>query len=245
MCVCVCLPEGQQFGVSVCFLQHSFHQLFIFLRIHWACAVDNCLNLWDWQRGTEYKEQSFILFLCLIWHLMKMHRSFNSSRITLFIWNVQCIVFHCLKIIRFCICECVCALGIYSQERACVSSRACWVAIVCILLRGTELWHKSGSKSQSVNRTKLIYHFYHITSIISILFLYIQIFYVPPCSLWMVDTGSLSAEDEHWGSTMMTFKRWMAVSHSSRPQKASDRTRTSTLDMNFHQESHAYCMRLF
>lgn len=33
VCVCV-LPEGHKFGVSVCFLQHPFHQLLIFLRVH-------------------------------------------------------------------------------------------------------------------------------------------------------------------------------------------------------------------
>jgi len=43
----------------------------------------------------------------------------------------------------------------------------------------------------------------------------------------MAGTGSLRAEDEHRGSTMMTFKRCTAASHSARPEKASDRTRTS------------------
>lgn len=60
----------------------------------------------------------------------------------------------------------------------------------------------------------------------------------PPCSLWMVGTGSLRAEDEHRGSTMMTFKCWTAASDSFRPQNASGRTRTSTLDMSLHQGSH-------
>lgn len=46
---CECLPEGQQFGVSVCFLQHSFHQLLVFLRIHRARAVNHGLNLLDCQ----------------------------------------------------------------------------------------------------------------------------------------------------------------------------------------------------
>lgn len=47
----VVLPERQEFGVSVCFLQHSFDQLFVLLRIHRAGAVHHRLNLLDWRRG--------------------------------------------------------------------------------------------------------------------------------------------------------------------------------------------------
>lgn len=41
------LPEGQHFGVSVDFVQHSFHQLLVFLRVHGTGAVNHSLNLLD------------------------------------------------------------------------------------------------------------------------------------------------------------------------------------------------------
>lgn len=44
-----CLPEGQHFGVSVDFVQHSFYQLLVFLRVHRTGAVNHSLNLLDCQ----------------------------------------------------------------------------------------------------------------------------------------------------------------------------------------------------
>lgn len=58
---------------------------------------------------------------------------------------------------------CVCVLfNTYSQERAWASSRACWVAIVCILLWDTEPLDRSVSRSKSVNKMKIFYHIWEI-----------------------------------------------------------------------------------
>lgn len=179
-----CLPEGQQFGVSSYVLQHSFHQLFVFLRIHWARAVDHCLNPCDWQKDThkriiilssaltmlincqqqknmteQYRKLCSTVFLRILYgHPLNSSSLLCISECSVYFFKAwedfMCLCVYILIIFYMCVCMWNKHI-VGSQERAWASSRACRVAIVCILLWDTEPRDKSSSRSKSVNKMKI------------------------------------------------------------------------------------------